>query len=173
MWYKIQVSHTVQISRYTAFQTLVSDSFWMNIECGLIGCIVCFEWEVVRQNASNTFCPKNIFSRYTEFKPWYLLVLKFIEWCLIGCRVWKYSNLTLHPIKPHSIFIQKRIDIRAETWCTLENAIFLDSMCYLHFVSHNLSFPTLCILSNHTLYSFKKRTCIRAETQCTRKMFFL
>ena len=121
---------------------------------------------------------KKIFSRYTEFKPWYLLVLKFIEWCLIGCRVWKYSNLTLHPIKPHSIFIQKRTQTRAETWCTWK--WFFYSICYLHFVSRNLSpnphlisiQTTLYIQSNHTLYSFNKWTNTMAETRCTWKCHF-
>ena len=31
--------------------------------------------------------------------------------------------------------------------------IFLDSMCYLHFVSHNISIPPLYIHSNHTLHT--------------------
>ena len=60
-----------------------------------------------------------------------------------------HSKHTLHPIRPHSIFIQKRSDTKDETQCTWKMPFWI--VWFTCILSH------ITFYSSHTLYSFNKR----------------
>ena len=99
----------------------------------------------------------------------------FGQYCItfILSHTTTHTNHTLHPIKPHSIFIQNTNKYHGKNSVYLEMP-FCWTVCLTFILSH------ITCHSNHTLHPIKphsifiqKRTDTRAEIHCIWKMFFL